>query len=475
MKDCILNLISTKPKHYARIIKNTPNLLDWVKTNSKFINNNIPEMVHSALHGSLDHCDRGNKKKFVSITNGFSGCGPASVCECTLESIRNSVIQTKSAFTTEQRSEINEKRNSTMIERYGVAYNSQRADIHHIWTKPKIPQEIFDRLNDKTWLDKEYNKNGRTAVDIAQELNVYFSTVIDYCTRHGFTIRQRTNYSIIEKNVGEWLTSLGVEYEHGNWKAIGKELDIYIPSRKLAIEIDGLYWHSWNPSSSKPEDKLRHITKTQLAAHHNIDLIHITDFEWINKTDIVKSILMSKLGLNTKIAARKCTIQKIPTSVEKVFLNKYHLQGYIPSQYAVGLYYNGNLTSIMSIGKSRFSTLSQYELLRYCTVEGVTVVGGGSRMLNDIRKHYPSFMTYCDLSKSSGNGYTSMGFEHINDTDPGYFWTNGNHVISRFKSQKSHLEKWLPSYNADLSQAENMFAAKYRRFYDCGNRVFLMK
>lgn len=474
MKDILINLIRSKPKHYTRLIKSNPVLLEWINSNSKIASDSIPKLVYSALYGTTDICQYGNKKNFVNVNEGFSGCGPAATCKCTRENISKLVTETKSAFTSEKRSQINSKRDQTMIARYGVAYNSQREDIHHIWSKPKIPLDVFSKLNDSTWLDIEYNQNNRSAVDIANELNVYYSTVIEYCIKHGFTIKQRSNYSIIEKDICAWLTSQGIDYEHNNWQIIGKELDIYIPSKNLAIEVDGLYWHSWHPNSARTEDRLRHLTKTKLAAEKGIELLHITDFEWTNKKNIITAILSSKLGLNERIFARQCSVRDVPAAVEKSFLNSYHLQGYIPSKRAVGLYYDDNLISLMTVGNSRFSKLAQHELLRYCTTPNMTVVGGGSRLLKNILDTTQMLVTYCDLSKSSGNGYSAMGFKHVRDTNPGYFWTDGNNVISRFKAQRSQMKRWLPSYDAKLSESENMFNAKYRRFNDCGNRVFVI-
>lgn len=475
MKDIILNLIKNKPKHYALIIKSSPEMLSWIKENAKITSSYIPELVYSALYNETNICINGNTKKFVNISQGFSGCGPAKQCKCTYDSIKKSVIETKAKFSVDKRLAINEKRNNTMIERYGVAYNSQREDIHHIWKRPKINADAFEKLSNYDWLDKEYNINKRTAVDIAKELNVYYSTVIDYCIKHGFTIRQRTNYSVVEIDIMKFLDSLNVSYEQGNWQAIGKELDIYIPSSKLAIEVNGLYWHSFHPNSNKLENKTRHIEKTQTATANGIELIHITDFEWNNKSDIIKSILMSKLGKNKRIFARNCEIQKISSAEEKAFINQFHIQGYIPSKLSIGLFYQNELVSVMSIGKCRFSKDAECELLRYCTKSGITIVGGGSKLIKEIKKYCSSIITYCDLSKSTGNGYTAIGFQFVKDTGPGYFWTDGNIVISRFKAQRAQLKKWLPTYNENLSEAENMFNAKYRRFYDCGNRVFILK
>lgn len=474
MRDIILNLIKTKPKHYAIIIKSSPEMLNWVKKNSIITSDYIPELVYSALYGETNICVNKNQKKFVNITQGFSGCGPAKICKCTYDSIQQSVIKTKSKFTDDKRKEINEKRNITMIEKYGVAYNSQRDDIHHIWKKPKINTDVFEKLSDYNWLNQEYNINKRTAVDIANELNVYYGTVIDYCINHNFTIRQRTNYSVVELSIMKFLDAHNIQHEHGNWKTIGKELDIYIPSKNIAIEVNGLYWHSYHPDTNKPENKTRHLEKTKLAGEHGIDLIHITDFEWNNKTEIVQAMLLSKLGKNTRIGARQCTIKELSLFEEKEFINQYHIQGYIPSNFSIGLFYKNELISLMSVGKSRFNKEAEYELLRYCTKAGLTVVGGGSKLISTIKNRCSSIITYCDLSKSTGKSYMSIGFKFLRDTGPGYFWTDGNVVISRFKAQRSQLKRWLKTYDPNLSESENMFLAKFRRFHDCGNRVFIL-
>lgn len=64
----------------------------------------------------------------------------------------------------------------------------------------------------------------------------------------------------------------------------GKELDIYIPSKNLAIEYNGLYWHSDKATLEKNDipnketrmyAKYRHIEKTKLCKEKNIRLIHI--------------------------------------------------------------------------------------------------------------------------------------------------------------------------------------------------------
>src|SRR5690606_28109573 len=54
-----------------------------------------------------------------------------------------------------------------------------------------------------------------------------------------------------------------------------KELDIVIPGKKVAIEYNGLYWHS-----DKVVHKNYHLQKTLEAEAKGYQLIHIFEDEW---------------------------------------------------------------------------------------------------------------------------------------------------------------------------------------------------
>ena len=103
----------------------------------------------------------------------------------------------------------------------------------------------------------------------------------------------------------------------------GKEIDIFIPQKKLGIEINGLLWHS----EFYIPNKNYHLDKTKLAESKNIRIIHIFEDEWKLKNDIIKNILTSILNDNNKIFARKCEVKEISHETSKNFLNKNHLQG----------------------------------------------------------------------------------------------------------------------------------------------------
>ena len=475
MKDIILNLVSTNPKHYVKLIKNDIKLRVWVEDNSLISSSNFVEMIYSALFQISNICDKGNQKKFDRFSTGFRGCGPASICECTKSAISTGVSQTKLSYTDEKQTLINAKRDATMLDKYGVKFNSQRDEIKHIWVRPKIEVFAHDKLTDINWLTDEYINKKRTLVDIADELGVYYSTVAEYCKKFGFKIRQVTNYSLQEREVASYLTTLGIEYISNDWDLLEtQEIDILIKKYNIGIEIDGLYWHSYHPSMQRPEDKTRHYEKTRLARDRGVDIIHVTDYEWIQKKSIIKSIIKSKLNLNYRVFARKCKIMVVDKKDEKNFLNIHHLQGHINSLVCYGLYLGNELLMIVSIGKSRFKNSEDYEILRVCSKQNITVVGGLSKLMNHIKLEHinSTFITYCDLSKSYGNAYLKSGFKYIENSSPGYFWTDGNTIVSRYKSQKSQLEKWLPTFDKELTERQNMFNAGYRIFWDCGNAIF---
>jgi len=470
----ILDIIKKNPKHYIRIIKKNDVLVKWIDKNSLIETTEFKDKIYSAIYQESNLCEFGNIKKISRFNSGWTMCGPANVCQCTKNNIKFNVSKTKLNYSDDQNSKINEKRLNSMVLKYGVGYNSQRPEIHHSWTKPKIPLNVFNKLNDKIWLTEEYEVKKRTTVDIAKELNTYYGTVIDYLKLYGFEIRQTSNYSIIEKDIGTYIKSLGVSIEESNWKILkNKEIDIYIPSSKLAIEINGLYWHSAPSSELESDYKNKHLDKTIECEKYGIQLLHITDFEWINKAEIIKDLIKSKLGLTNKIYARKCQVRSLTNKETRKFLIDNHIQGYIRSTIAYGLFLDQELVMMIGFGKNRFKKNNNLEILRISTKIGYTVVGGLSKLISHTKKYHSGlFITYCDRSKSIGNGYLASGFKLIGNSKPGYFWTDGTKVISRYKAQKKQLSKWLKSYDSKLSESKNMFNSGYRRYWDCGNLIF---
>lgn len=255
------------------------------------------------------------------------------------------------------------------------------------------------------------------------------------------------------------------------------ELDIYIEELAIAIEYDGLFWHSYNRNET-PDERRKHLDKTTQCLDKGIKLIHIFEHEWVKKPDIVKSRLRSLMGSADRIYARQCTIVELTTKEARQWFEATHIQGFVGQVICYGLQYKGELVAAMSFGKPRFSA-QQWELLRYSTKLYHTVVGGPSKLFQKfVREHNPtSVVSYADRrwSPSPDSVYKQLGFQYTHSSKPGYFYTNASTltVYNRVKFQKHKLKAQLNTFDEALTEAENMFNNGYRRIWDCGNNVFV--
>lgn len=283
-----------------------------------------------------------------------------------------------------------------------------------------------------------------------------------------------TAYNKNENELKDFIKSLGLKIIENDRRILRDkngfyELDCYIPERKIAIEFDGLYWHSVDKKSSN-----YHLLKTNKCIDKGIRLIHIFEDEWIFKKKIVKSRIRAILGLTkNKVYARKCEIKQIAYKEANTFITKYHIQGNCQSSVRLGLFYKNRLCAVMTFGKSRFNKKYDWELLRYCTLSNFNIIGGASKLLSYFKKNYGgSIITYADKRWSAGNLYKQLGFTQLKDSPPAYWYFLGKKRYSRTLFQKHLLKNKLDKFYENKTEMENMIENGYSMIYDCGNHVF---
>lgn len=299
----------------------------------------------------------------------------------------------------------------------------------------------------------------------------------DHLNGHGCPICGN-NMSLAECEIRDYIKTLGFEVTEKDKEILsGKEIDILVPKAGIAIEYDGLYWHS-----DEFKDKNYHLNKTELCSNAGIRLIHIFEDEWNNKRKIIESILSSILKKTyIRIYARNCEIRTVNKDEKKKFLNDNHIQGDINSNINIGLYFDGQLVSLMSFGKPRInlgrktSEDGEYELLRFCNKLYTTVVGGASKLFKHFIDNYnPQFITsYCDRRWSVGNMYEALGFNLSHKSQPNYYYIQGNNRKNRFKYRKSELIK--EGFDPNKSETQIMKERGIHRIYDCGTLVYTWK
>ena len=363
-----------------------------------------------------------------------------------------------------------------------IKYGSETFNGHGKRTVTKF-QTILESWRHLTPLFSENEftgvSNGQIYKFKCNECNYEFSRSLDNgyiprCKACAMKIHVNTQ-SKGEKEIIEYIKSL-IDLpiiERDRTILTGKELDIYMPDKKIAIEFNGVYWHS----ESKLKSKIYHLRKTMSCANHGIQLLHIYDYQWNVKQEIIKSLISSKLGCADKIFARKCELKVVNAVVKRNFLNETHIQGTCNSSVNLGLYFNNELVALATFGKSRYDKKYEWELLRYSSKLQTTVVGGFSKLIKHFIEMYQpkNILTYCDRNTSVGNLYLKTGFKLIGTTGPNYFYFKDHSVFSREQYQKHTLHKKLSVYAADLTEYENMQLNGFDRFWDCGNFKFLLE
>ena len=255
-----------------------------------------------------------------------------------------------------------------------------------------------------------------------------------------------------------------------------RELDIFLPEHKLAIEFDGTYWHS-----AKFESKKKCVEKLESCSSLGIQLITIQEHIWVQNPEGVKARLLSLIGKTEKVGARKTRADFISTSMATEFLKGNHMQGSAKSSVAVGLFLKTELVAVATFGKPRWDKKHEWELIRMAFKQGMTVQGGASKLIKAFQdEHSGSIISYADRCWSTGNVYKQLGFEFSHNATPSYWWVH--HTLgtySRYQTQKAKLPMLLgglkKEFRPELSEEDNMRRAGFLPLFDRGNSVWILK
>ena len=292
--------------------------------------------------------------------------------------------------------------------------------------------------------------------------NLYYASVRNKwhaeCCAH---MPEFSKNSIPEKEISEFIKNfVGVNFMQNSKSIIHPlELDIFIPSKKFAIEFNGLYWHS---DLYKESDY--HIVKRQKCKEKEITLIQINEDEWSFKKDIVKSILLSKLDKNNvSYFARKLELKTVTTSDASSFLEENHLMGKFKAAKNIGLYNKEELVCLMSYKKYK----DGIDISRFCNKINTITIGGLSKLLKYIEKNEnPRFIqSFVDLRYGTGDSLLKLGFK-LEGITPGWKWTDTESSYNRLYCRANMDERKL----TEKQHAEELGLVK---IYDAGQAKFV--
>ena len=362
-----------------------------------------------------------------------------------------------------------EKQKKTILNKYGKE-NIVYSDFY----KEKILNSFKKKYEglkintiDGMLVNVNCNKCGKDSLLTKQLLYERYKRNYDVCTIcNPIGQNSRIGY---ENELSEFLLSKNVEVIQ-SYRGLPKklEIDILIPKNNLGIEINGVYWHNELFKSDK-----YHLNKNNICNENGIDLIQIFEDEWLYKKEIVKSILLNKLGLiDNKIFARQCKIKQVEDNESRIFLDDNHIQGNVNSKVKIGLFFNEELVSLMTFSKGRVilgGKKDEWELTRFCNKINFNVVGAASKLFSFFKKTYDpeKIISYSDIRLFDGKMYGNLGFSKIWKSKPNYWYVIDDIRYHRFNFRKSVLVK--EGFDKTKTEKQIMFDRKIYRIFDCGN------
>ena len=447
------------------------------------------------------------KKKETTIKH-FGGLGFGSK---TIADKSNSTILKKYGVVNVSQSDaVKEKKHQTSLEKYGVGHIMQLNDIKekakqtcldrygvtNIFKLERVKQKARDNYYEKCFKHDDYvmsihdtnslaytcfcphsgcNKCREKTFEIKP--SIYRDRLrlgTELCTK---LLPEQPIYSTFEIFIRNILDEQHIKYTTNDRSIISPlELDIYIPDHNLAIECNGVYWHS----SYKKESEY-HYCKFISCQSKGIQLLTFWEDQYHNKPEIIKSIILSKLGIyEHKLGARECTVYEIDHEISSSFINLYHIQGSTNSKVRLGLYYNDELVSVMTFshrkglqGRGKIT----WVLDRYCVKSGYLITGGASKLMKYFIKQYDpnEIVSFASNDISNGNLYEQLGF--IRESDFISYWyvdVNMKRYHRSSFSKASIIKKgWKKVDDKNWTESQVMKDHNMFKIYDSGTTKYV--
>jgi hypothetical protein len=383
------------------------------------------------------------------------------------EKYKNAMLENYGVEHPMQNDAVKEKIRQTSLERYGVEHPNKKG----------YNSEFFGVFNDVKNFEVLLNLHGTSK--LADLINCDVSTIHKFASNNNIVLPARPK-SYQEEIVTDFLIQNDIPFISNTKKILpsGKELDFYFPDHNLAVEINGIYYHS---EINGGKDKTYHYNKWKECDDLGITLLSIHEDEfsenkqfWFNKL----LYMTGKLSL-TKIHARKCEVRELDNVTE--FLNHHHLQGYCASSIKLGLFVEGILVSVMTFSKPRDNKNGVIDLSRFCNHSGYIVSGGASKLLKYFIKNYgdeyQTVISFSDNNYSNGNVYEKLGFVLNKNVPPDYKYVmkGKRYHKAGFRKDRIFGSFDIPDTMKDATEWELMQYLGYDRIWDTGKKKWEMK
>lgn len=412
-------------------------------------------------YGVEHHNQRSDvKKKIDESTIKSQGTKRYLQNEKGKEKYKNTCLEKYNVENTFQSEDKKEKIKQTNLQKYG----------YEVAAKSSIVKEHIKQTN----LEKygvEYISQSQQIKDKVIQTNIDKYGVPWFCMTQTCKLAQGGDSNVNNK-FANLLDSLNIKYIR-EFSIKNYTYDFLIDN--VLIEVNPTYTHNstkgpyFNKHYIEAKDKFYHRDKSQVAETAGYRCIHIWDWDNIDK---IINLFLSKIT----IYARRCDIREVKKDEVNNFLSLYHLQDTCKGQtYCFGLYYENQLIELMTFGKPRYNKNYEYELLRLCSHKDYKVVGGSERLFKHFLNTFnpKSIISYCDVSKFSGDVYERLGMELFNISSPACIWSKGKiKITDNLLRQQGFDRLFKTNHGKGTSNRDLILNEGFLEVYDCGQKSF---
>lgn len=188
-----------------------------------------------------------------------------------------------------------EKRRQTCLDKYGVDNVVKTREIQIKESSYYYPPEILEVIYDR---DKFRNRVMecpiKTSAAIAKEWGLTQHTVLRLMDRHDSRDLLESGVSTEEKEIGKFLDEIGIRHIKDrkrlkktiDGKVSVRELDLFCPDFNIAVEYNGVFWHS-----TRKKKHNYHLDKAKRAEDSGVKLFQVFSWEYErDKEGVLKQI-----------------------------------------------------------------------------------------------------------------------------------------------------------------------------------------
>lgn len=229
---------------------------------------------------------------------------------------------------------------------------------------------------------------------------------------------------------------------------------IYLPEYKLYIHLIRVD----KKLNQLASDYFQKISISYL--NKGLNIIHLFEDQLFHNQKSLKDRFSSLLKSNQRVFARSCKIERITKDIYDVFIEQNHLMDIANSRFKYGINFKGELMGVMGISAGRWMTKEgerrkSFEIIRFATKSGFTIVGGFTKFLKHIKQELEvdEFMTYQDLDWAISGVYQKNNFIFKSITTPLKFYVHQK-TLKRYTEKQSTLitdfnkSEYISTYNS---------------------------